>query len=57
MMNCNWMVTLAISHRKALMGSYGYTLAQVNQMDLSELEAALKSVGYNFKVNSPFKNR
>lgn len=56
MMNCNWMVTLAIAQRKALL-TLGYTNQQVNAMSLAETTDALKALGYNFKANSPFKNK
>ena len=56
MMNCNWMVTLAIAQRKALIG-FGYTAQQVNAMSLDETTKELKALGYNFKANSPFKNK
>ena len=56
MMNCNWMVTLAIAQRKALL-NFGYTSQQVNVMSLNDTTDALKTLGYNFKANSPFKNK
>ncbi len=56
MMNCNWMVTLAVSQRKALIG-LGYTSQQVNAMSLADTTQELKNLGYNFKTNSPFKNK
>lgn len=56
MTNSNWMVTLAIHQRKALIG-LGFDRSQVDSMSLAETTDALKSVGYNFKANSPFKNR
>jgi hypothetical protein len=56
MMNSNWMVTLAVSQRKALIG-FGYTTQQVNAMSLAETTEELKTLGYNFKTNSPFKNK
>lgn len=56
MMNSNWMVTLAVSQRKALIGM-GYTSQQVNAMSLADTTKELKSLGYNFKANSPFKNK
>lgn len=55
-MNCNWMVTLAISQRKALI-NLGYTIQQVNAMSLADTTQELKSLGYDFKTNSPFKNK
>ena len=56
MMNCNWMVTLAIAQRKALR-DLGYTNQQVNAMSLADTTQELKKLGYNFKANSPFKNK
>ena len=56
MMNANWMVTLAIAQRKALR-DFGYTNQQVNAMSLAETTQELKNLGYNFKANSPFKNK
>jgi hypothetical protein len=56
MMNCNWLVTLAIAQRKALVG-FGYSMQQVNPMSLDETTAELKKLGYDFKANSPFKNK
>tara|TARA_R110000782_G_scaffold269902_1_gene368926 strand:+ start:1268 stop:1480 length:213 start_codon:yes stop_codon:yes gene_type:complete len=56
MTNANWMVTLANSNRKALAG-FGYTAQQIGAMDLKETEQELKNLGYNFKANSPFKNK
>jgi len=56
MMNANWMVTLAIHQRKALI-DLGYTAQQVNAMSLADTTAELKSLGYDFKANSPFKNK
>ena len=56
MMNCNWMVTLAIAQRKALL-NFGYTSEQVNAMSLADTTQELKTLGYNFKANSPFKNK
>ena len=56
MMNCNWMVTLANSQRKALIG-LGYSNQQVNAMSLNDTTQELKSLGYDFKANSPFKNK
>ena len=56
MMNANWMVTLANAQRKALAG-FGYTAQQVNAMNLNETTKELKKLGYNFKANSPFKNK
>lgn len=56
MTNANWMITLANSHRKALAG-LGYTAQAINAMDLKEAEQVLKKLGYDFKANSPFKNK
>jgi hypothetical protein len=56
MMNCNWMVTLANAQRKALL-NFGYPSQQVSAMSLAETTDALKALGYNFKTNSPFKNK
>lgn len=56
MMNCNWMVTLANAQRKALIG-FGYSVQQVNAMSLADTTSELKTLGYNFKANSPFKNK
>jgi hypothetical protein len=56
MMNANWMVTLAIAQRKALR-DLGYTSQQVNAMSLADTTQELKTLGYNFKANSPFKNK
>ena len=56
MMNSNWMVTLAVSQRKALL-SFGYSLNDVNAMSLQETTQELKKLGYNFKANSPLKNK
>jgi len=56
MMNANWMVTLAIAQRKALL-DMGYTSQQVNSMSLADTTQELKSLGYDFKSNSPFKNK
>jgi hypothetical protein len=56
MMNANWMVTLAIAQRKALR-DLGYTNQQVNAMSLADTTQELKKLGYNFKANSPFKNK
>lgn len=56
MMNANWMVTLAIAYRKALAG-FGYTSQQINAMDINEITRELKKLGYNFKANSPLKNK
>ena len=56
MMNCNWMVTLAIAQRKALL-NFGYTSQQVSAMSLADTTQELKTLGYNFKANSPFKNK
>ena len=50
------MVTLAIAQRRALL-NLGYTSQQVNVMSLNETTDALKTLGYNFKANSPFKNK
>jgi len=56
MMNSNWMVTLANAQRKALLGM-GYTFQQVNSMSLADTTQELKSLGYDFKANSPLKNK
>lgn len=56
MMNCNWMVTLAIAQRKALIG-FGYTIQQINAMSLNDTTKELKKLGYNFKANSLFNNK
>jgi hypothetical protein len=56
MMNSNWMVTLANAQRKALLGM-GYTSQQVNGMSLADTTQELKSHGYDFKANSPLKNK
>jgi hypothetical protein len=56
MMNCNWMVTLANAQRKALI-NFGYTTQQVNAMSLADTTDELKNLGYDFKANSPFKNK
>jgi hypothetical protein len=56
MMNCNWMVTLANAQRKALIG-FGYSTQQVNAMSLADTTQELKSLGYDFKKNSPLKNK
>jgi hypothetical protein len=50
------MVTLAVAQQKALLG-YGYTVQQVKAMNLAETTQELKSLGYDFKANSPFKNK
>lgn len=56
MMNANWLVTLAIHQQKALLG-FGYTKEQVNAMSLADTTSELKKLGFNFKANSPFKNK
>ena len=56
MMNCNWLVTLANAQRKALL-QYGYSMQQINSMCLKETTEELKKLGYDFKANSPFKNK
>ena len=56
MMNSNWMVTLANAQRKALLG-FGYLSQQVNGMSLADTTQELKSLGYDFKANSPLKNK
>jgi len=50
------MVTLAVNQRKALIG-FGYTNQKVNAMSLAETTQKLKNLGYNFKTNSPLKNK
>jgi hypothetical protein len=50
------MVTLAIAQRKALR-DLGYTNQEVNAMSLADTTQELKKLGYNFKANSPFKNK
>ena len=55
-MDCNWMVVKAVSQQKALV-KLGYTVQQVNAMDLAETTNELKKLGYDFKANSPFKNK
>jgi hypothetical protein len=50
------MVTLAIAQQKALL-TFGYTNQQVNAMSLADTTQELKTLGYNFKANSPFKNK
>jgi hypothetical protein len=50
------MVTLANAQRKALVG-FGYTAQQINAMSLNQTTDELKTLGYNFKANSPFKNK
>jgi hypothetical protein len=56
MMNCNWMVTLANAQRKALL-NIGYPVQQVSAMSLADTTKELKSIGYDFKANSPLKNK
>ena len=56
MTNCNWMVTLANAQRKALIG-FGYSNQQVNAMSLQDTTQELKLLGYDFKKNSPLKNK
>jgi hypothetical protein len=56
MTNCNWMVTLANAQRKALL-NIGYPVQQVNAMSLADTTKELKSIGYDFKANSPLKNK
>jgi hypothetical protein len=56
MMNCNWIVTLANAQRKALI-QFGYTTQEVNAMSLNDTTKELKTLGYDFKANSPFKNK
>jgi hypothetical protein len=56
MMDCNWMVKLAIAQQKALV-KLGYTVQQVNAMSLAETTEELKNLNYDFKANSPFKNK
>jgi hypothetical protein len=36
---------------------FGYSAQQVNAMSLAETTQELKSLGYNFKKNSPLKNK
>jgi hypothetical protein len=56
MMDCNWLVKLAVSQQKALV-KLGYTVQQVNAMSLEDSTQELKKLGYDFKSNSPFKNK
>jgi hypothetical protein len=56
MTNSNWMVTLAIAQRKALI-NIGYPVQQVSNMSLADTTKELKSIGYDFKANSPLKNK
>lgn len=56
MMNCNWMVTLAVAQQKALI-NFGYPIQQIKTMSLDETTKELKKLNYNFKKNSPFKNK
>lgn len=57
MMNCNWMVTLANSYDKALIKTYKYSKCDVMEMSLKEKGKELKKLGYDFKKNSPLKNK
>jgi hypothetical protein len=50
------MVTLANAQRRALI-NFGYTTQQINAMSLADTTNELKNLGYNFKANSPFKNK
>jgi hypothetical protein len=50
------MVTLANAQRKALIG-FGYSNQQVNAMSLQDTTQELKLLGYDFKKNSPLKNK
>lgn len=56
MMNQNWLVVQAVSQQKALV-KLGYSVQQVNAMGLADTTKELKKLGYDFKANSPFKNR
>jgi len=56
MMDCNWLVVQAISQQKALV-KLGFTAQQVNAMSLADTTEELKKLNYNFKANSPFKNK
>ena len=55
-MDCNWMVVQAIAQQKALV-NLGYTVQQVKAMSLAETTEELKNLNYDFKANSPFKNK
>lgn len=57
MINYNWMVTLACAYEKALINTYNYSKRDVEQMNLEEKEKELKKLGYDFKKNSPLKNK
>lgn len=57
MINCNWMVTLANAYDNALISTYNYSKCDVGQMNLKEKEKELKKLGYDFKKNSPLKNK
>lgn len=57
MINYNWMVTLANTYGKALISTYNYSKCDVEQMNLEEKEKELKKLGYDFKKNSPLKNK
>lgn len=57
MINYNWMVTLAYAYDKALINTYNYSKCDVEQMNLEEKEKELKKLGYDFKKNSPLKNK
>lgn len=56
MMNCNWMAKLAAHNQTALI-NYGYSANEVKAMSAREVELQLQKLGYDFKSNSPFKNK
>jgi hypothetical protein len=56
MTDSNWLIILATSQRKALI-DIGYSPASVNLMDLKETTKELKLFNYDFKKNSPLKNK
>lgn len=55
MMDCNWMVKVAISHRAALL-SYGWSRCDVDNLSLREVQKELTKLGYNFKADPVLKN-
>jgi hypothetical protein len=46
MQSCNWMVVQANEARKALINNFGYSLSDVNSMNLREMSKELKRLGY-----------
>jgi hypothetical protein len=57
MMNCNWLIKVAMADRKTLVEKYGYSQGSADAMNHNEIVKELKDLGHDWKAKYVIINK